>query len=77
MTQDKKKLPVYLVFENVARLIYTKGVGRGMSMLINQISDARADIVFFGNISFCLLSSLAGLGYGLDISWHRTGLEDG
>jgi hypothetical protein len=52
-----KKLPVHLVFENVARLIYTKGVGRGnLSMLNRNPERARADLVislFFGNISFC------------------------
>jgi hypothetical protein len=53
----QKKLPVYLVFENVARLIYTKGVGRGnLSMSNRKPERARADLVislFFGNISFC------------------------
>jgi hypothetical protein len=31
-----KKLPVHLVFENVARLIYTKGVGRGNLSMLNR-----------------------------------------
>jgi len=43
-----KKLAVHLVHENVARQIYTKGVGRGnLSMLNRNPERARADLVIF------------------------------